>query len=465
MKQRKKLLEENAKRLLGTRRKGATNRTLIQQKEPTIIPLKNLEGNKNKNKEDNSAVDSNLLVDEINKIALMLIDSEKGSCDDFETIYKYAKDHAKDNFFIELMTDPADIQIGLQKQNDMKFRDNFNNYIDLLFQEVASQAKDIKSCDHNFFTNFKYLLNLMLRCLVHLSPNTGAYSSYLKMMQTFGEEMAHDSNCSPILFLESIGLEYLLEFAKKYSNKKDALVHIMMSICPQGDQMHIRLLKRIEKMVGSDSRTLSAILAHMSAYQAMEGFEGEIFDFFWTKAIYFLEFPCPKIRTNGLKILNEISRFDYTKMPSCYAHLRIQCSEVWWETKAQILIICANQLEVIEMAHQEETSRYASLTLEKIIDPICTILKSMEKRLWREPSPRSNPKIDPSRWNKQTRIQGPTPIDLRSMNLKRPTIAREDWLLRQVISLCRGKLRSFIYLTWFPESSTKMPMSMFRRWA
>lgn len=358
MKQRKKLLEENAQRLLGTRKKGAANKTVIQQKEPTIIPLKNLEGNKNKNKEDNSAIDSNLLVDEINKIALILIDKEKAGNEDLETICKYAKEHAKDSFFIELMTDPIDIQIALQKQNDLRFRENLSNYIDLLFQEVASQAKELKSCDHNFFTNFKYLLNLMLRCLVHLSPNTGAFTSYLKMMQNFGEEMAQDFNCSPILFLESIGLEYLLEFAKKYSNKKDALVHIMMSICPPGDQMHLRLLRRIEKLIGSDSRTLSAVLAHMSVYQAIEGFEGEIFDFFWTKAIYFLEFPCPKIRTNALKILNEISRFEYTKMPSCYAHLRLQCNEVWWETKAQILIICANQLEVIEMAHQEETSRY-----------------------------------------------------------------------------------------------------------
>ena len=351
------MLEENAQRLLGTRKRGGINKASFQQKEPIVIPLKNLEGNKNKNKEDNSAVDSNLLVDEINKIALTLIDSEKGANDDFETLYKYAKDHAKDSFFIELMTDPVDIQIALQKQNDLRFKENFSNFVDILFQEIANQAKELKLGDHNFFTNFKYLLSLMLRCLVYLAPNSGSYSSYLKMMQVFGEELAHDPNCSPILFLESIGLEYLLEFAKKYSNKKDAIVHIMMSICPSGEYMHLRLLKRIEKMIGSDSRNLSALLAHMSAYQAIEGFEGEIFNFYWTKAIYFLEFPCPKIRTNALKILNEISRFDYTRMPSCYAHLRLQCSEVWWETKAQILIICANQLEVIEMAHQEETSR------------------------------------------------------------------------------------------------------------
>ena len=198
----------------------------------------------------------------------------------------------------------------------------------------------------------------MLRALVDIPPNSAAYLSYLRLMQSFGRGLAEDKNCSAILFLETIGLEYVLEFAKKYTNKKDALVCIMLSICPPGYHNRLRLLKRIEKMVGSDYKTLSGLLAHMSEYQATfdEGFEKEILDFYWTKAIYLLDYPCPKMRTNGLKILSEISHFDFTKMPACYPHLRMQCSDSWWEIKAQILIICANQLDLIEMYQQEITS-------------------------------------------------------------------------------------------------------------
>lgn len=350
-------MEENAQRLLGTKKKGALSKALPQQQEPKTIVLKNLEGNKNKNKEDKTTVDSNSLVDEINRTALALLEEEKQNFD-FESLFNYAKDHAKDSFFIELMTNPNEIVQALGRITDFKFRDSLVMFTDLLFLKLEQQAADLKSQDHNYFTNFKYLLNIMLRALVDISPNSPAYGSYLRMMQTFGRALAEDRNCSAILFLESIGLEYILEFAKKYSNKRDALVSIIMSICPPGYSNRLRLLKRIEKMVGADFRTLSGILAHMSEHQAAfdEGFEGEILDFYWSKAICLLDYPCPKMRTNGLKILSEISHFDFTKMPACYAHLRIQCADPWWEIKAQILIICANQLGLIEMYQQENTN-------------------------------------------------------------------------------------------------------------
>lgn len=414
--------------MLGSRKKKTTSHP-DDRKEDHVqtITVKNLEGNKNKNKEDNTAADSNFLIEEINRIAFNLLEAEKENYDDFDAIYMYSKDHAKESFFIELMTNPFEIISALGKITDNRFRDTLSLYLDMLFSEIAENCPDLKNNDHNFFTNFKHLLSVMLRGLVHLSPNAGAYSSYLRMMHDFGQAMAQDKNSCSILFLESIGLEYLIEFAKKYTNKKDALVHIMMAICPQGDDMHLRLLKRIEKMVGSDYRTLSGLLAHMSIYQAADGFEGEIFDFYWVKAIYLLEFPCPKIRTNGLKILNELSRFDYTKMPACYPHLRMQCNEVWWETKAQILIICANQLEVIEMAHQEETSKYVRSNVEKRISRICRIPKNMAKRPSKAPFLRSIQKTSHSIWSRQTRIQDQTPTGRRSTSSRRPTTAKATW--------------------------------------
>lgn len=317
--------------------------------------MKNLEGNKNKNKEDKTAIDSNYLVEEINRTAHNLLEEDKHELE-LEILYNYAKDHSKDNFFIELVTAPNEIVHTLGKMSDFGFRDMMHIYIDRLFTRLAGQAADLKLQDHNFFTNFKYLLNLMLRALVDINANSPAYTSYLRCMHNFGQCLALDKNCSAILFLESIGLEYVLEFAKKYSNKKDALVHIVMAICPPGYQARLRLLKRIEKLLGSDFRTLSGILAHMSIYQAIDGFEKEILDFYWAKAICLLDYPCPKMRTNGLKILSEISHFDFSKMPACYAHLRIQCNDPWWEIKAQILIICSNQLDLIEMYQQEITN-------------------------------------------------------------------------------------------------------------
>lgn len=215
---------------------------------------------------------------------------------------------------------------------------------------------DLKSHVYSFVTDFKYLLSIMLRCLVYLSPNTPAYHSFKLMMQEFGQSLAEDKTGAAIMFLENIGLEYILEFARKYSNKKDALVHIVMSICPADPEMHLRVLHKIEEMLGPDYKTLSGLLAHMAVYDGAHGFEGQILDFYWTKAFNILNTSSPKMKTNGLKILNEISRYNFTRMSASYATLRVLCSETWWEVKAQIMIICANQLELIELASQEEQS-------------------------------------------------------------------------------------------------------------
>lgn len=325
------------------------------QQEPKTIVLKNLEGNKNKNKEDNPNMDSNGLVEEINKYALALFDRDDVR-PEFITLAKYAGE-VKDDFFYHVMVKPHEVLIALSKLTDNSFKDVLATYIDTLFLEIEKKAEDLKDSVMNFYSDFKYLLSIMLRCLVHLVPNTPSYSSFLLMMRAFGHALKNDKNSSSIMFLESVGSEYLLEFAKKYSNKKDALVDIIMAMCPEGDFMHLRLLKRIEKMLGSDYITLSGLLAHLSSHQAAEGFEAEILEFYWTKATYILGYPSPKVKTNGLKILNEISKFNYSKLAGCYATLRLLCNEVWWEVKAQILIICANQLELIEMAGQEETGR------------------------------------------------------------------------------------------------------------
>jgi hypothetical protein len=359
--QRKRLLEENAKRLLERKKtiKGKdveSKNTGPQTQEPKTIVLKNLEGNKNKNKDDNTQMDSNLLVEEMNKEALAIFEREDVR-PEFEILQHYAE-QAKDNFFMNLMMSPADI-IG--NDIDTAQREHMQQAIELytetLFQELEKKAVELKENHVNFFSDFKLFLNIMLRALETLVPNSPTYSAYLMMMRAFGKAMRDDKNSSSIIFLESVGLESILEFARLHSNKKDALVDILMAICPEGDAMHLRLLKRIEKILGTDYNTLSGVLAHLSVHQAAEGFEGEILEFYWTKAIYITGYPSAKMKTNGLKILNEISKFNTSKISGSYATLRLLCQDVWWEIKAQILIICANQLELIEMVGQEEAGR------------------------------------------------------------------------------------------------------------
>ena len=73
-KQKQKMLEENAKKLFLNQKKNKASDP--QQNEPKYIELKNLEGNKKKNKEDPTSLDSYVLTETLNNIATGLLTRE-----------------------------------------------------------------------------------------------------------------------------------------------------------------------------------------------------------------------------------------------------------------------------------------------------------------------------------------------------------------------------------------------------
>lgn len=373
VKQRKKLLEENATRLLSRKKfrfcavcpgkhkddLGGSGLTQKTQQAPVLIELKNLDGNKNKNKEDNALTDSNQLISAIGQKAWEIFEKDvKTGQNRYEIMWKSVRDTPKEKFILELLTSPQEIISDLGKITDSAFHTTMLMYIEHLFTEVTAKAVEIKETIYNFFADFNDFLAIMLRCLEFLTPNSPEYARYIDMMVAFGNSFSQDSSGSQILFLENFGLAQIIAFAKKITNKKDALVKILLSVCGQDESRRIRLLRRMEKMLGGDYNTLGGLLAHMSIDQGELGFNGEIYEFYWTKAITIINGTCnPKIKAAGLKILNELSIDNYRNLPEVYPTLRRLCTETWWEVKSQILIICANQLNLIEMAAREDEIR------------------------------------------------------------------------------------------------------------
>lgn len=146
IRQRKKLLEENARRLLERRKRdrkdGSKSKGEGQvELKPKTIELKNLEGNKNKNKEDNTLSDSNLLVEEINKIAVNILE-EGPFKDNYEVLAGYARDFAREKkpFFVELMTNPQGLIARNGIVNEAEFTENVINFMDLLFMQVVENV-------------------------------------------------------------------------------------------------------------------------------------------------------------------------------------------------------------------------------------------------------------------------------------------------------------------------------------
>jgi hypothetical protein len=270
--------------LLNSRKK--TMQSPAQQQEFKTIVLKNLEGNKKNKKEDKQSLDSNVLVEELNRIALALLEQAPGYVLLKDTVNPATQDH----FLYELLTMPS---------TNMELRKEANQFLAQLFEKISNKIGDLKDQVFNFLNDFKYFLGLMLRCLENLEPTDESYSSFLAMMNAFGRAFTEDSVSGSILFLESVGLEYILEYAKKYSNKRDALAYMIMSFTPKEFDLRYRILEKIAKLLGPDVNTLSSLLAHMSMLQGFDGFEQELFDFYWLKAIQILKYPSPKMRTNG----------------------------------------------------------------------------------------------------------------------------------------------------------------------
>lgn len=284
MSQRKRVLEENARLLLNSRKK--TMQSPSQQAEFKTIVLKNLEGNKKSKKEDKQSLDSNLLIEELNKLALGLLEQSPG--------YPLLKDSlspaVQEHFLYELLTAPS---------ANLEHRQQANQFLAQLFEKIANKITDLRDQVFNFLNDFKYFLGLMLRCLENLEPTDDSYASFLSMMNAFGRAFTEESASCSVLFLESVGLEYILEYARKYSNKRDALAHVLMSFTPKEFELRYRILEKVAKLLGPDVATLSSLLAHMSTLQGFEGFEQQLFDFYWLKAIQILKYPSPKMRTNG----------------------------------------------------------------------------------------------------------------------------------------------------------------------
>ena len=194
----------------------------------------------------------------------------------------------------------------------------------------------------------------MLQFLENLECNTILYELFKKFITKIGEALVAEQPDVTTLYIESIGLEYITEMAKNVSNKRDLLAHIIVSFTENTAPARFRILDKLAQFFKADLRNLSALLAYLSTYVIDDEINPSIFDFYWYKAMKIIEYSYPTMKANGLKILNEISKFNISKMYLALPSLEILSNESWWEIKAQILIICANQLEYVESRLENE---------------------------------------------------------------------------------------------------------------
>lgn len=80
--------------------------------------------------------------------------------------------------------------------------------------------------------------------------------------------------------------------------------------------------------------------------------DAELYNLFFYYAILALDSPSPLTRTNGLKVLSEVARWNYKPVLEKVERVQRLMKDSWWEVRAMGLIICANLLLFI--ADEEE---------------------------------------------------------------------------------------------------------------
>ena len=110
----------------------------------------------------------------------------------------------------------------------------------------------------------------------------------------------------------------------------------------------LRLIEKLASAFKTDVRNFSSLLAHLSVYQIDDDYDHRLFDYYWVKAMHIIEYSYPKMKACGLKILNEFSKQNISKMYLSMENIKKLTTQSWWEIQAQILIICSNQLEYLE---------------------------------------------------------------------------------------------------------------------
>jgi hypothetical protein len=322
IRQRQKILESNAKRLFSSSRRSKKAPEPAQS-ETKFIVLRGLEGNKKKNEKNAPIMESRGVVEYLNTLTYNALEKEENR--------EIMKDLTlpKDHIFVNLM------------QNTYEYPPEF---LQNLFEYLNHNIQEVVDGLANSYTDFKNFMGLMVQFLENIEPNTTLYAAFFTFTSNVGIQLVNEEPDSTCVFMESVGLEILTDFAKKFSNKKDALAHLVYFFTVHDSTTRYRVVKKLKEILSHEWRVFIPFLASLGIYPVTDNYDDKLFNFYWFYALLAIENSSPKIKAAGLKIINEISSVNTATVLSIVKKLKRLSSHTWWEIKTQILIICANLL-------------------------------------------------------------------------------------------------------------------------
>ena len=136
----------------------------------------------------------------------------------------------------------------------------------LLHAFIKNADTRIKESLINSFGEFEEFIQILTIMLENIRPETQEYALYLQFVSTIGSELLNEHADITTLYIESIGIGYIVEMAQAYSNKKDALAHILVSFTMNNAYSRLRLVEKLATAFKTDVRNFASLLAHLSVY-------------------------------------------------------------------------------------------------------------------------------------------------------------------------------------------------------
>lgn len=221
---------------------------------------------------------------------------------------------------------------------------------------------------NNNYAEFKKFFLLVLPILDSLPFNIKAFKVLAELINIIGMELVALEPSSTQMFFESIILENVLAIIKKYHNKYDAMMPIFFNFCQNDSVSKLRLTKRIKEIVQTDLNFFISILAHLVSLSCEQEMDEDFFNLYLYYSMMAIESTSPITRTNGLKIIAEITAINYNPILSFMKKFERMKKDYWWEVKAQLLVISSNLLQCLMHEDPEQMVNEHKSLLESQVE-------------------------------------------------------------------------------------------------
>jgi len=217
--------------------------------------------------------------------------------------------------------------------------------IDQIFTVMADRSEELAKSLAGNAVDFPNYMNFIVQMLQQMQPFTEPFTRFLAVITEIGTKLLNlDPQLSELYFLE-YGLPALAPLLVGNSAKCNELVIILACYVPASSNAYIRLIQAMKLHI----KPLDAFmycLAKLMSFGSVEVDEN-LYAVCFQHALDGFQASSPITRTKALSVLGVLGQYDFRPVLQVLGSVDKLANDYYWESRAQITILCANLLEAL----------------------------------------------------------------------------------------------------------------------